>query len=606
MVIRALYEYALAHPEIVQRPGFEYRSVPFVVDLSTSGVPLGVRKLDKESRRVMCPSAGNIASRIEAHPVAEKASVAICVEPDGNASDKLEKKREIFAERFRQGAATVPAFEAVALALSEPGHLSVIQEKFAEAGGTSADVVGFSVGGVDLWDNPSVSSWWEKEVLGNKDKDTEKKEGGFLDVVTGLPCNAARLWKQMKGRCAAGGQPSGVSLVSFNEPAFASYGLTGKQGENCPVSEETMLSVMDALAFLSDKAESIGTVRFVHWYSSDVPEEDDVFDFVFGLEREKEADALAHVSKGDMEVEAANDEAANRLVRSPFSGEVPPLLEGVRYHMMQIQPVAARMVVRGFKEGSYEELQRNVASWYRDMQLVASDGTVPGKYPKLYALMRQLLSEAELARRSDVMAPLAPHIASICDACFSGGSIPDAIGYRALSAFRSGMYPSAGEDVKWGSQYRRVQWMKLWINRKKGKEKSMGRIAESLDKNSTNPAYVCGRIMAVYDIIQRKATELNSTVVSRYFTACSQSPAMVLGKLQQMSVHHLEKIESKGLREFFRIRLEEAWEKIEGNIPKRLSTEEQAYFTLGYWQEMAYLRLGGKTNPKNNNNNKED
>lgn len=112
----------------------------------------------------------------------------------------------------------------------------------------------------------------------------------------------------------------------------------------------------------------------------------------------------------------------------------------------------------------------------------------------------------------------------------------------------------------------------------------------SLNQECGQSAYVCGRLMAVYDMIQRQAVNLKSTVISRYFTACSQNPAMVLGKLQAMSVHHFENIRYKNVRAALEDELSQAWGQMGQTVPMRLSIEDQAYFACGYWQEMAELR----------------
>lgn len=576
-MLKALYDYAQQHPDIIQRPGFERRSIPYIVDLTSSGDFIGVRAIDKENRSVVCPSAGVITSGVNAHPVADKASVALRI-MDDEPSKKQEAKCELFLNRFVDNVDSVPSFQAVATALTTDEILDTIQTEFVKAGGEPGDVVGFSVDGVNLWADKSVIAWWSKV------NDSIPSEPTAIDVVTGEFCQPVNLWRKIKGRLSAGGQSSGVTLVSFNANAYSSYGFDGLQGMNCPVSESTMGAIVDAIMYLGEHAGSIGDVKLVHWYAGEVERDDDLLSMLLDKPDDSEKDSV------NDDVMTAN---AGRLARSPFDGSVPPDLSGIQYHIMVLKPVMSRMVIQRYEQGSYDELYQAIASWFDDLSLVSGKGIVPVSYPRLYSMMMGLLTDSE-AKKSDKVESLQPFVMGILHACFSGGMIPDAIGYRALSGFRSGMYPDNGEDIKWGSQYRKMQWIKLWLNRKRLSDKTKGddgmpEVSKSLDRGMTQPAYVCGRLMAIYDAIQRMAANLNSSVVSKYFTSCSQSPALVLGRLQAMSVHHMDNIRSGWYRKLFQDELAQAWSMLTGEIPARLGVVEQAYFSCGYWHEMAEL-----------------
>ena len=47
------------------------------------------------------------------------------------------------------------------------------------------------------------------------------------------------------------------------------------------------------------------------------------------------------------------DAEADRLARAPFTGDIPPGLENMRYHMLYLQPESARMVIRKYEVGRY-------------------------------------------------------------------------------------------------------------------------------------------------------------------------------------------------------------------------------------------------------------
>ena len=102
--------------------------------------------------------------------------------------------------------------------------------------------------------------------------------------------------------------------------------------------------------------------------------------------------------------------------------------------------------------------------------------------------------------------------------------------------------------------------------------------------------YQCGAMMAVYSAIQSAANpNVNVTVVQRYYASAIQTPALVMGRLSQMSIHHLEKMENRWLASELQRRLCEISTHIPAQIPATLNLEQQADFALGYYQMSAQL-----------------
>lgn len=106
---------------------------------------------------------------------------------------------------------------------------------------------------------------------------------------------------------------------------------------------------------------------------------------------------------------------------------------------------------------------------------------------------------------------------------------------------------------------------------------------DELDDTYYNPnhpesAYHCGAAMAVYGEIQHKAMpEVNVNIAQRFYASCIQTPALVLGRLSHMSVHHLAKIENKFYQNLYRELLEQVHTAIGPAIPTTLNLEKQSY-----------------------------
>ena len=125
-------------------------------------------------------------------------------------------------------------------------------------------------------------------------------------------------------------------------------------------------------------------------------------------------------------------------------------------------------------------------------------------------------------------------------------------------------------------------------------------------KENYNPehpasAYHCGALMAVYAALQNVALgSVNASVVQRYYASCIQTPALVLGRLSQLAVHHLDKIEYKTVANYYSGLLEAVSAAIGSAIPVTLTLEGQSYFALGYYQMSAKISFERAENFKKN------
>ena len=67
-------------------------------------------------------------------------------------------------------------------------------------------------------------------------------------------------------------------------------------------------------------------------------------------------------------------------------------------------------------------------------------------------------------------------------------------------------------------------------------------MTECLNPESHDPAYLCGRLFAVFDRLQYLALGgVNAGVVERYYASASTTPALVMGRLFRNAQFHLAK-----------------------------------------------------------------
>ncbi|HOV79855.1 MAG TPA: type I-C CRISPR-associated protein Cas8c/Csd1 [Bacillota bacterium] len=121
-------------------------------------------------------------------------------------------------------------------------------------------------------------------------------------------------------------------------------------------------------------------------------------------------------------------------------------------------------------------------------------------------------------------------------------------------------------------------------------------IMEGLVMERSNPAYQCGRLLAVLEQIQRRAatTELLTTITERYYGAVSTSPKTVFPVLLSMATKaHLPKVRknTRGYTELENL-LEQIMTSIDcaGGFPATLFLNQQGEFALGFYHQRADLK----------------
>jgi CRISPR-associated protein Csd1 len=157
----------------------------------------------------------------------------------------------------------------------------------------------------------------------------------------------------------------------------------------------------------------------------------------------------------------------------------------------------------------------------------------------------------------------------------------------------------------------RFALLKLILNR--NRKKNTMEIKPELTADTDDPAYNCGRLLAILAAAQDKAHDYKlegAGVAERYFGTASSSPGSVFPLLLRLNRHHLNKISKSdrfGGHERF------IGEQIQGvcalfkpakpglppMFPRTLDLQAQGRFALGFYQQMAADTAARRPNPKN-------
>ena len=121
-------------------------------------------------------------------------------------------------------------------------------------------------------------------------------------------------------------------------------------------------------------------------------------------------------------------------------------------------------------------------------------------------------------------------------------------------------------------------------------------MSEALDVTRQDPAYLCGRLLAVLARLQYLALgSTNSTIVDRNYGAASSAPVTVFGRLMDLAQSHRKKLSGsmKGAAVNIEKDIEEILAKLT-NWPRQLPLEGQALFALGFYHQKAEYRSRSK------------
>ncbi len=384
----------------------------------------------------------------------------------------------------------------------------------------------------------------------------ENDEGAEIRqcLVTGRHAPVAVLHPSIKG--VPGAQSSGASLVSYNAPAFESYGNNGGQGLNGPVSTRAAFAYGAALNHLLTSKENhmrMGETMVVFWAEN---AEDGYAQFLMdlfdtGLTDQQLMDALRAIASG----------------RS-VSWNDADLDPNNRFCILGLAPNAARLSVRFFLCDSFGALMKNVRQHQADLEVVkpAYDG-------KSELSMWWLLQETVNQKSRDKT----PH--------------PQMVGDLARAILQGTMYPAtlfeqvqvrirAEREVTRG----RAAIIKAYLTRQPNfMHKEV--LTVQLNEQTNYQPYLLGRLFSVLEALQEKANPgINATIRDKYFSSASATPAVVFPTLIRLAQAHLKKLDG-GWPVYFDRQIGEILQQIDNDYPARLSLQDQGVFQLGYYHQ---------------------
>lgn len=199
-----------------------------------------------------------------------------------------------------------------------------------------------------------------------------------------------------------------------------------------------------------------------------------------------------------------------------------------------------------------------------------------------------MLSET-VNQKSNDKTPVPNMAAMVMQAIISGTRYPESLFTDTLIRIRA----EQGK-ITWG----RAGIIKAFLIKNRAWKE--GEMYMGLNEESTDQAYVLGRMFSVLESIQKDANPgIKSTIRDRYFNSACATPASVFPILIKLKNSHMKKLEREkgGAKVYYERLLTDLAGKLE-EYPKRLALEEQGKFILGYYhqEQKKYEKRGGNEN----------
>ena len=573
MILQALVQHYenLAGQDKVSKPGWCHAKVSYLIDLKEDGTIKEIIPLKREEERgkkkvwvsetICVPEMVTRSSGVSSNFLCDNVKYFLGIDADGTGQRVIECFQ---AAKARHLSILKDSESMMAKAICryfehwnpETAQENPVVKEHWEELNDGGNLI-FGMGGHYAQDDEQIKRIWEKQQ--------EQKEEGQVGtcLVTGQKTKIARIHRGIKG--VPGAQSSGAALVSFNAPAFESYGK--EQSYNAPVGQYAEFAYTTALNYLLNQREyrfPMGDSMVVFWAESGEQEYQRIF-------------------FSSLDPQPDNQEQIRKVFENLKRGiwvdlEDINLDMNQRFYILCLAPNAARLSVRFFYQNSFGNILKNIEKHYSRMEIVR-----PSRENRAYLGIRPMLMET-VNQKSKDKSPVPNMAAMVLKAVLSDDRYPASLYTDTLIRIRAEQ-----EKVTCG----RAAIIKAFLIQnykwKKG-EYYMG-----LNEECKDPAYVLGRLFAVLEFVQKDAADqnINTTIRDRYFNSACTAPALIFPTLLKLKNSHIKKLERKSLRKKFEyeclvttlMEKLDMTEETEG-FPRCLSLEEQGKFMLGYYHQI--------------------
>lgn len=571
MILQALAKHYenLAAEGKVSKEGWCEAKVSYAIELMPDGKVKGFISLKTEEERGkkkvwvsttrMVPQMVTRSSGVSSNFLCDNSKYMLGFNKDGSSKRVLEcfqaakeKHLELLEQAEGEMAASIKAFFETWNPEKEEEKLkeSEIWEALTDGGNLI-----FYMNGCEAQEDEEIKELWNE-----KQNSCDGEEGGNTGIclVTGKKAEISRIHRTIKG--VSGAQSSGAALVSFNAPAFESYGK--EQSYNAPVGKYAEFAYTTALNYLLSQRNytfQLGDTMVVYWAENGQKAYQDVFSFAL--------------------VPTVDNRETIREIFDCIKKDQPIKVEDIemdseqRFYILGLAPNAARLSVRFFYQDSFGKILEHISEHYERMKIVQ-----PSWETREYMSIRDMLMET-VNQNSRDKSSIPNMAAMVMQAVLSGGRYPASLYTDTLIRIRA----DQGErKLSWG----RTAILKAYLIRNTNWKEGVNYMG--LNKENSEQPYLLGRLFAVLEFIQKDTNPgIKATIRDRYFNSACATPASVFPILIKLMNSHIKKLErdNLGAKISYENQLTEIMGKLD-EFPRRLTLEEQGKFDLGYYHQV--------------------
>lgn len=409
----------------------------------------------------------------------------------------------------------------------------------------------FRYNGSYIHEDPEIRRAWERRYRA----DTDSPRG--ICLVTGEEGPVESVHPAIKN--VSGAQSSGAALVSFNAPAFCSYGK--EQNLNAPTGKYAALNYL-----LADREHvyRLGDATVVCWAKGG----GDAYQAFFGGAL---LGAPTPYSAADL-----RGMTAQLCQGIPVDFQEDKLDPNMDFYILGLSPNAARLSVRFFLHNTFRGFLEHIQSHYRRLEIIRPS------YDKFETLPIWKLLEETVNQNARDKSPAPDLAGEVLRAVLNDTRYPATLLNGVALRIRAEREVTRGRAAILKAYYTKLA-------------ESTGRehpdipeevLQVSLNPNATNVPYLLGRLFSVLEAVQAAANPgINATIRDKYFSGASATPAAVFPVLVNLAQKHLKKLNSanRGLSIAYEKQMTELLSKLGTEYPLTLNLRQQGSFQLGYY-----------------------
>ena len=586
MILQALNRYydQLVQTGKLEKPGWQGVNVSFALEIAISGqlirvIPLQIQ-VDSGKKKVLRPQTMNLPAQIKkssgiaSNFLCENASYIIGIDNKGKEDRTLkcfEACRRLHLDLLKD--AESDEAEAVRNyfktwdpeTAGQNPKLAPFLEEILRGGNLI-----FSLNGQYVHTDQAVQKAWDRYY--SNGNDTER----MRCLVTGELAPIARLHPSIRGV----GPSTGCSMVSFNAPAFESYGRDGAQGRNAPVSEKAAFAYSAALSYMVLERchhYQLGDTTVVFWAEGG---EDSYAEFCsallsgnfddMGISERDIHDALKNMAKG------------RKCTLN--SGELDP---NTPFYILGVTPNKARLSIRFFLQNSFGAFANNLEEHHERLNIVR-----PSYDERTYLSFWHILNETVNPKAQDKN-PSSLLIGELVQAVLTGARYPAMLMDQIELRIRAEREVNRGKAA-----VLKAYLLKNSIGIEKY-ETYKEALQVELNEQTNYPPYLLGRLFSVLEGLQQSANpEINTTIKDRFFNSACATPAVVYPQLIKLSQTHLKKLDT-GYRIHYETQISDLMGRLNQDLPRHLNLYDQGIFQIGYYhQTQKRFTKGDKENAR--------